>query len=188
VRAGALNRSADADQPGERLVDWKALAATWSLFVAAVLGVTGLVAVVAPDWLAGETRELPDSPLLIVDILTNNLLIALLPLLGGWLAAGYSLAGRRLLADLFLLAPALIVGRSLVTIGAVGGADPAWLAGAARWWLLELAALAASSYTGLWLARHPELREHHGARAACRAVRIVVASLTVGAVVEVLTA
>jgi hypothetical protein len=187
VRARALNRST---YPAQRrgFVDWKALAATWVVFVAVVLVVAGLVAVVAPDWLDGETRELPDSPLLIVDIFVNNLLIALLPLLGGWLAAGCLVAGRRLLAGMYLLAPVLIVGRSLVTIGAVGGADPAWLAGAARWWLLELVALAASACTGLWLARHPELRERDGTRAIRPAGSIVVVSLAMAAVVEVLTA
>ena len=186
MRSGALKRS--SDELGGQALGWGPLAATWAVLVASVLAIAGVVALVLPDWLDGETRELPDSALLIADVLTNNLLIALLPLLGGWLAAGYSLAGHRLLAGLFVLAPALIVGRSLVTIGAVGGADPAWLAGAARWWLLELGALAASSYTGLWLARHPELRERCGPRAMRRAVTIVVGSLTVAAVVEVLTA
>ena len=161
---------------------------TWSVFVAVVLLVAGVVAGAAPDWLGGSTRQLPDSPVLIVDILVNNLLIALLPLLGGWLAAGYVLVGRRLLAAIFVLAPTVIVGRSLVTIGAVGGADPAWLAEAARWWLLELIALAVSWHAGCWLARHPDQREQQGRLAARRTVAIVVASLTGAAVMEVLTA
>jgi hypothetical protein len=188
VRAGALDQATDAGQPRGRPLDWKALAATWASLVAAVLAVAGLIAVVWPDWLPEETRELPDSPMLVIDILTNNLLIALLPLLGGWLAAGYSVVGHRLLAGLFVLAPTLIVARSLVTIGAVGGADPAWLAAAARWWLLEVAALAASSNAGLWLVRNAELRERHGRFVARRAVLLVVSVLTVAAVVEVLTA
>lgn len=161
---------------------------TWSVFVALVLVVAGVVAVAAPDWLGGHTRRLPDSPVLIVDILVNNLLIALLPLLGGWLAAGYVLAGRRLVANLFVLAPTVIVVRSLVTIGAVGGSDPPWLADAARWWLLELLALAVSWHTGCWLARHPDQREQQGRLAARRTVAIVVTSLTGAALVEVLTA
>ena len=161
---------------------------TWLLFVAVVLAVTGLVRVAAPDWLPGETRELPDRPLLIVDIFVNNLLIALLPLLGGWLAAGYTDAHRRVLTGLFLLGPALIVGRSLVTIGAVGGADPGWLAGAARWWSLELAALAASSSAGAWLVRHPQVRDTAGKAVMRGALLVVVFALAVAAAVEVLTA
>jgi hypothetical protein len=187
VRAGALNRSAYPTS-ARGAVDWKAVAATWAAFVGVVLAVAGLVAVVAPDWLPGGTRELPNSPRLIADIFANNLLIAVLPLLGGWLAAGYSLRGHRWRARLVVIAPALIVARSLVTIGAVGGADSAWLAVAARWWLLELAALAASSCTGLSLARHPELREHSGPTAMRATLAIVVVSLALAAVVEVLTA
>jgi hypothetical protein len=158
------------------------------VFVAVVLAVTRLVRFVAPDWLSGETRELPDSPLLIVDIFVNNLLIASLPLLGGWLAAGYLVAGRRFLAGLFLLGPALIVGRSLVTIGAVGGADPGWLLGAARWWSLELAALAASSSAGAWLVRHPHGRDTAGKAVMRGALIVVVFALAVAAAIEVLTA
>lgn len=161
---------------------------TWLLFLAVVLAVTGLVRVAAPDWLSGETRELPDRPLLIVDIFVNNLLIALLPLLGGWLAAGYSVAGRRVFAGLFLLGPALIVGRSLVTIGAVGGADPSWLVGAARWWSLELAALAASSSAGAWLVGHAQVRDTAGKAVMRGALIVVVCALAVAAAVEVLTA
>ena len=187
MRAGALNRPGCQARPRAR-VNWTAVGATWLVFVAVVLAVMGLVRVAAPDWLSGETRELPDRPLLIVDIFVNNLLIALLPLLGGWLAAGYSVAGRRVLAGLFLLAPALIVGRSLVTIGAVGGADPGWLAGAARWWSLELVALAASWSTGAWLVRHPQVRETEGKVVMRGALVVVVFALAVAAAVEVLTA
>lgn len=184
---GALSCSSHLPEPCGH-ADWKTVASTWLVFVAFVLAVSGIVTVVAPDWLPAGTRELPDSPGLIADIFANNLLIALLPLLGGWLAAGYSLGGHRFLARLSLLAPTLIVARSLITIGAVGGADPAWLAGATRWWLLELAALAASSCAGLWLARNPELREHCGPRVMRDGLAIVVISLALGAVVEVLTA
>ena len=187
MRAGALNRSA-YPAPARGVADWKAVAATWAAFVGTVLAVAGLVAVVAPGWLPGGTRDLPDSPRLIVDIFANNLLIAVLPLLGGWLSAGYSLRGNRMRARLVVLAPALIVARSLVTIGAVGGADSAWLAVAARWWLLELVALAAGSCTGLSLARHPELREYYGPPAMRATLAIVVVSLALAAVVEVLTA
>ena len=81
-----------------------------------------------------------------------------------------------------------MVARSVVTIGAVGGADPGWLADAARWWLLELAALATAGWTGLWLVRHPERRERLGPAAARRALAVVVGALAAGAAVEVQTA
>jgi len=153
-----------------------------------VLAAAAVTAVVAPDWLGDETRKLPVDALFMADIFANNLLIALLPLLGGWLAAGHRLAGRRRLAWVFILVPAAVVVRSLVTIGAVGGADPAWLAGAARWWLLELAALGAAGATGLWLVRHPHLRHHHGPALMRRTFLIAVGALGVAAIVEVLTA
>ncbi|MGI8944772.1 MAG: hypothetical protein ACR2GL_00850 [Thermoleophilaceae bacterium] len=154
-----------------------------------MIAVAAAVQLAAPGWL-GDTgeRELPDSPLLVIDIFVNNLLLALVPLFGGWLAAGHLSAGRRGAAAAFVLLPAVIVARSLATIGAVGGADPAWLADAARWWLLELAALAASVRTGLWLWRHPRLREEHGPAAMRRALTVVVLALGVGACVEVLSA
>jgi hypothetical protein len=143
----------------------------------------------APGWLGDSgVRELPNRPLLMLDIFFNNLLLALVPLFGGWLAAGHLTAGRRLVAGVFLLLPAVIVARSLVTIGAVGGGDPEWLADSARWWLLEVAALAISARTGLWLARHPQLREEHGPVAVRRALAAAVAALLMAALVEVLTA
>ncbi len=173
----------------QRPPSWGELTMTWALFVAVVLAVAAVVHLAAGGWLgdAGE-RELPDRPLLVLDILLNNLLLALLPLFGGWLAAGHLSAGRRLLAAVFLLLPAVVVGRSLVTIGAVGGADPGWLADAARWWLLEVAALAVAAHTGLWLARHPQLREEYGPTALRRALALVVVALSLAACVEVLSA
>lgn len=153
-----------------------------------VVAVAGVVHLAAPGWLPDDERELPDRPLLMLDILVNNLLLALVPLLGGWLAAGHVNAGRRLLAGAFLLVPAVIVARSLCTIGAVGGSDPGWLADAARWWLLEVGALAVATRTGLWLARHPERRDQAGPAALRRAVIVIVSALTVAAGVEVLTA
>jgi hypothetical protein len=167
---------------------WAALAVAWAALALAVLVSAAAAALLAPGWLDGPTRPLPDRPLLMLDIFFNNLLLALLPLIGGWLAAGHLLAGRRWLAPLFMLLPTVVVARSVVTIGAVGGADPGWLADAARWWLLELAALAAAGWTGLWLVRHPELRERLGPAAARRALAIVVPALASGAAVEVLTA
>jgi hypothetical protein len=167
---------------------WARLGGTWLAFVVVVLIVAGAVSLLAPDWLGGGERELPDRPSLILDIFFNNLLLALVPLVGGWLAAGHLLARRGAVAAACLLLAALVVARSLVTIGAVGGADLAWLADAARWWLLELAALAVATETGIWLARNPAIRDRQGPHALRRAVAVVVATLAAGAVVEVLTA
>ena len=189
MRAGALSNPAAArSQLAEGAPSWTQLATTWALFCALVLTIAAAVHVAAPGWLgdSGE-RELPDRPLLVLDIFVNNLLLALVPLFGGWLAAGHLSAGRRLVARLFLVLPAVIVARSLATIGAVGGGDPAWLADAARWWLLEVGALAISARTGLWLARHPGLRDDHGAEAMRRALGAVVSMLAVAACVEVLS-
>jgi hypothetical protein len=189
VRAGALNSSAASARLDQRPPSWTQLATTWALFAAGVLAVAVAVHLAVPGWLgdSGE-RELPNRPLLMLDIFFNNLLLALVPLFGGWLAAGHLGAGRRLAGGVFLLLPAVVVGRSLVTIGAVGGGDPAWLADSARWWLLEVGALAVSARTGLWLARHPQLRDEHGPAAVRRALAAAVAGLVVGAAVEVLTA
>lgn len=168
---------------------WRQLALAWIAFVAVVLGTAAIVAAIAPDWLGGSTRALPDSAGLIGQIAVNNALLALLPLFGGWLAASHRRAGRRVVALPFAIAPALITARSLLTIGAVGGADPAWLADAARWWLLELAAYAAAGYTGLWLVGHPEALDTPAApRAMRRAFAVIAIALPAGAAVEVLTA
>jgi hypothetical protein len=175
-------------QRNKAIPSWAALTVAWAALALAELIAAAAAALLAPGWLDGPTRPLPDRPLLMLDIFFNNLLLALLPLVGGWLAAGHLLAGRRRLAWLFVLLPALVVARSVVTIGAVGGADPGWLLDAARWWLLELAALAAAGWTGMWLMRHPELRERLGPAAARRALAVVVPTLVAGAGVEVLTA
>jgi hypothetical protein len=175
-------------QGHEAIPSWTALTLAWAALVLAVVVTAAAAAVAAPGWLDGPTRPLPDRPLLMLDIFFNNLLLALLPLVGGWLAAGHLLAGRRRVAFVFVLLPAVVVARSVVTIGAVGGADPGWLADAARWWLLELAALAAAGRTGLWLARHPDLRERLGRAAARRALAVVVTTLPAAAAVEVLSA
>ncbi len=167
---------------------WRQLAAAWLVFVMVVVGSAALVAVVAPSWLSSSTRSLPHTVAMIADIATNNLLIGLVPLFGGWLAAAHLRRGRRLMALPFALVSALVVARSLLTIGAVGGSDLPWLAGATRWCLLELVAYATASYTGLWLIRHPETlycRESH--RALRRALAVMVSALVAGAVVEVLS-
>lgn len=189
MRAGALSSPAASARLEERPPSWIQLATTWALFAAVVLALAVAVHLAVPGWLgdSGE-RELPDRPMLMLDIFVNNLLLALVPLFGGWLAAGHLTAGRWPVAGVFLLLPAVIVARSLVTVGAVGGGDPGWLADAARWWLLEIGALAVSARTGLWLARHPRLRDEHGPAAMRRALAAAVGALLIAAAVEVLTA
>jgi len=189
LRAGALRITAAGAPLDARPPSWSQLATTWALFDALVLAVAVAVRLTVPGWLghAGEL-ELPDRPLLMLDIFVNNLLLAVIPLFGGWLAAGHLSAGRRAIAGVFLLLPAVVIARSLVTIGAVGGADPDWLAESIRWWLLEVGALAVAAHTGLWLARHPQLRDEHGPGAVRRALAAAVGALLVAATVEVLTA
>jgi hypothetical protein len=189
VRPGALKAASVSEgTTPPRPPSWPRLARVWLAFAVVVLTVAGAVSMVAPDWLAGGERELPDRPSLIVDIFVNNLLLALVPLIGGWLAAGHLLAGRGAVAAACLLVAAPVVARSLGTIGAVGGADPAWLADAARWWLLEVAALAVATDTGIWLARNPAQRDRRGAEALRRALAVITGTLAVGALVEVLSA
>jgi hypothetical protein len=184
-----LSSPAGIERVDQRPPSWTQLAATWAAFAAMVLAVAVAVRLAMPGWLGDSgVSELPDRPLLMLDILVNNLLIALVPLFGGWLAAGHLIAGRRLVAGVFLVLPALVVGRSLVTVGAVGGGDPSWLVDSARWWLLEVGALAVSARTALWLARHPQLRDEHGPAAMRRALAAAVGALLVAAPVEVLTA
>jgi len=188
VRAGALSAAPTRLRAGEAGPSWRRLAVTWAAMVAATLVVAAATALLAPGWLDGPTRELPNSPLLMMDIFVNNLLLAALPLSGGWLAASHRRTGRPVLGALFVLFPGLVLARSLFTIGAVGGSDPAWLADAARWWTLELAALAAGWATGAWLAAHPGLCERHGPAAMRRALLVIVAALAAGSAIEVLTA
>ncbi len=168
---------------------WRALAKTWLAFVAIVLVTAAIFAVIAPDWLAAPTRTLPDTTTMVVEIASNNLLIAIMVLLGGWLAAAHLRRGRRATAVPFALLPALVMTRSLLTVGAVGGADLPWLASAARWWLLEFVAYATVTHTALWLIRHPDVvyqPESH--RALRRALVLMTIALVVGAVVEVFSA
>ena len=162
--------------------------AAWAAVTLGVLVVAGLTHLAYPRWLESEpVVELPDRASLVVDIFANNLLIAVAPLLGGWLAARQLVRGRRILATLLVVWPALVVARSLATIGVFGGGDLGWFWSASRWWLLEVAALAVSVRTGVWVVSHPALREEHGP-AMNRALLSVIALLALAAVVEVVTA
>ena len=190
MRAGAV-AAAERREIGALPPSWSELAATWALLIGAVLAVATVVAVVSPAAFDGSTLTLPNEPELILSIFLNNFLLSVLPLLGGWLSArptSDQSAAERLARLLFLLIPGLIVARSLFTVGAVGGSDLGWLLDAARWWLLELLALAAGVRTGLWFARHPEQRERHGRKATARGLALIVGALAAGALIEVLSA
>jgi hypothetical protein len=174
---------------------------------ALTLLVAGAVAIAAPGWLDHSTRgaietavttvtpagltgdavELPDEPGLAVDIFFNNFVQAFLPLLGGWLAA--SRRGHRPLAvAVFLILPLAIAARSLFTVGAVGGADPAWLVDSSRWWLLEAAALGIGCTIGgrLALGRAPSADIRR--LAALHGVAAIAVLLALAAIIEVFTA
>ena len=188
MRARALS-SAAGTRLAPRPPSWSALALAWALLVAAVVAVAVGVHLAFPGWLEDTpAHPLPDDALTVLDIFFNNLVIAVCPAFGGWLAAGHLAAGRRLAAAVFLALPAIVVVRSIATVGAVGGGDLPWFFDAARWWLLEFAAIAVSARTGLFLARHPQARDEHGPPAMRRAVGVVVLALSLGAVVEVFTA
>ena len=165
------------------------MARMWAGLTAVVLASAAITAAVAPDWLDDPARELPNDPLFMAEVFTRNLLLAaVIPLLGGWLAAWQRLEGRRVGAAVFVVLPGVIIARSLLTLGAVGGSDPQWLAGASRWWLLELAAMAAAASAGLWLVRHPDQRATHGRSVIARALVIAVSALVCATLIEVLTA
>lgn len=166
-----------------------AFLSSWALMVLAVVAVAGLTHLAFPRWLEGvPARELPERASLVADIFANNLLIAVTPLLGGWLAAGQLVRGRPAVAIAILALPALVIARSLMTIGIVGGGDLGWLLSASRWWLLEVAALAVSAQTVTWIALRPRLREEHAGAAMKRALSIVIVLLALAAIVEVFTA
>ena len=168
---------------------WATMALMWAALTAVVVASAAITAVVAPDWLDDPVRELPNDPLLMAEVFTRNLLLAaVIPLLGGWLAAWHRLEGRRVAAAIFVVLPGVIIARSLLTVGAVGGSDPQWLAAASRWWLLELAAMAAAATAGLWLVRHPDQRATYGPAVIRRALVIAVSALVCATLIEVLTA
>jgi len=193
MRANAIAPAAHGQVPrvDGHPPSWRELAATWAVLVAVVLAVAAPVAALFPDAFDGPTRTLPNEPELVLSIFLNNLMLSALPLLGGWLAgsrASSDQRGARLSRLVFLLLPALIVARSLFTVGAVGGSDLGWLLDAARWWLLELLALAAGVTTGLWFARRPGQRQCCGRQATGRALGVIVCALAAGALIEVLSA
>lgn len=198
------SRCAAASPPQERAPSILSIIRWWATFVLATLVVAGLIKVAAPTWLSDvdasgvaaavrmvaptvgtKTVTLPNDPLLAGDIFFNNFLLVLLPLLGGWLSRTSAQAPRILRCGLLVL-PAVIVGRSLLTVGAVGGADPAWLLDASRWWVLEVGALACGAHIGTWLAgsRHSRGDELNALR---RGLLLSASLLVLAAAIEVFT-
>jgi hypothetical protein len=193
--------------PRRRRPPWlRGFAMWWATLVLATLVVAGLVKVAAPSWLserdphgisslvralvpAGvgtETVALPDDPLLAGDIFFNNFLLVLLPIVGGWLAA--NAAGRhRFVAPLLLGLPALVLARSLLTIGAIGGGDSRWLVDASRWWVLEVGALACSASVAVVLANERFAWQERLVAMRC-GLGVSVLQLALAAALEVFTA
>lgn len=183
-------RGAGASQPqGGTPPRWRtfvwASVAGW-LAVGLVAGVTWLMAPASlreiPD------RSLPDDLGVIVSILVNNLLIATIPMFGGLIAARHLAAGRRPWAWLALAPAAIIVAKAVAVVGIVGGLDPDWLVRAIRWWAFEIAAIAVSAHSGLWLARHPRASARLTEQVVRRALLASLPAVAIAAVVEVLTA
>ncbi len=91
------------------------------------------------------------TALTVVSIVANNVLVCCLPVLAGVFAHRLVARGRRDWARAVMVVAALGVMRSLLIVGLVGGLDPAWLAGAAAWWIPEATALGTCCAAG-WLA------------------------------------
>ena len=193
MRAGALTLERPfVPQPGAAKPPTPAhVAMVWALLVLVVLAIATVTAAIAPSILDGPTHSLPDEPLLIATIFLNNLLLAVAPVLGGWLARGRRVMASthpRLWRNVLLGIPVALIAKSLLLVGLVGGSDPAWLLDAARWWLLELAALATGLSGGLWLERHPGVSVSEQRRVVGGTLAALTVALAVAALIEVLTA
>ena len=151
----AMRRAWWAAEPVDRaLVRAGALVA--AVQVAVILAVAAAVWALAPaSWqsLVADEQRLDGGALTVIAISANNLLICFLPVLAGVYAHRFARRGRTGWARAVLSLAALVVLRSLLVIGLVGGLDPAWLAGAAAWWFAEIAALSVCCAAGLNAAR-----------------------------------
>lgn len=122
--------------------------------VAIVLTVALLMWLLAPEsWqtLIEDEQRTDATALTIISIWANNLLVCSLPVLAGLFAHRLVQRGRRHWARAVIALAGLAVLRSLLVIGLVGGLDPAWLAGAAEWWVFETTALGTCCAAG-WQA------------------------------------
>jgi hypothetical protein len=167
---------------------------TWaaaSMFAAFVLGVLVTAAatrLLAPTaWRDPPARALANRPGVVAGIVLNNLVVAVAPAYGAWLAARYRAGGRPRVAAVVLALPSAVLVRAVATIGFVGGLDPGWLLSAARWWTLELAALAVSAATGWHIWRGPCLGDD-AARRLRGAAALIVGLLASAAFIEVWSA
>ena len=123
------------------------------------------------------------TPLTVISIWANNVLICCLPLLGGVFAHRLVDRGRRGWARLVIAVAAVGVTRSLLVIGLVGGLDPRWLAQAAPWWILEVTALSACCAAG-WRAFRV-VEPVAASRQLAHALTFACATLGAAALVEV---
>jgi hypothetical protein len=156
--------------------------AAFAIVLAVALGVWML----APaSWhsLIVEEQRTDATALTVVSLWANNVLICCLPVLAGVFAHRLVDRGRRRWARVAIAVAAVGSVWSLLVIGLVGGLDPAWLASAAAWWIVEVAALSTCCAAG-WLA----FREPNSAVASRRlahAMTFACAALVMGAVTEV---
>jgi hypothetical protein len=165
------------------------LAGPWlAALVLGVLVTAAATRLLAPaGWRDPPTRALPNRPDVVAGILLNNIVVAVAPAYGAWLAARHRARGRRWIAAAVLALPAAVLVRAVAVIGFVGGLDPGWLVSAARWWTLELAALAVSTAAGWRVWRGPSWGEDAARR--LRAVTVLILGLLLaGAVIEVWSA
>jgi len=163
-----------------------AAAARWAAgAVAIVLATALLVWLVAPDSWQRLIRDTQDTDATVAQWLSiwlTNFVICAVPLLAGALAQR-DRATRPRRTRALIAVTALIVLRSLVTIGLVGGLDPSWLLAAAPWWLLEAGCLGTAVGAGR-LARDSSDGEQVIAQLTVTAVAIA-GALAVAALVEV---
>ena len=154
--------------------------------VAVVLAAAAAVSVLAPDaWqsLIVDEQRTDATVLTLVSITANNLLICCLPVLAGVYAHRLAYRGRRWCARILLAFTGLALLRSLLVIGLVGGLDPAWLAGAAVWWLPEIAALSVCCAAAWNAARDGD--PITASRQLAHAVAFACIAITAAATVEV---
>lgn len=154
--------------------------------IAIVLAVAGVVWAIAPtSWqsLISDEQRTDATPLTVISIWTNNLLICCLPLLAGVFAHRLIAQGRQRWARVVLAIAALGIARSLGIVGVVGGLDPRWLAGAAAWWIAEATAIGACCAAAWRAFRDPD--SHAASGGLAHALTFACGLLGVAAVVEV---
>jgi hypothetical protein len=162
-------------------------AAAFSTIAIATVGSVALVvwSAAPQSWhsLIADEQRTSATALTVVSILANNILICCLPLLAGVFAHRLVARGRRGWARAVIAVAAVGVMRSLLIVGLVGGLDPAWLAGAAAWWIPEATALGTCCAAGWQGLRRDD--SSAVARHLTHALVFAVVLLCLAAVVEV---